>query len=38
MTPAEVDALAPEVYRAFVAHMAREASAVEHAAAKRARR
>jgi hypothetical protein len=37
MTPAEVEALAPEVYRAFVTHMDREATAVKRAAASRAR-
>jgi hypothetical protein len=38
MTPAEVDALPPEVYLAFVRHMDREATAVKRAAADRKRR
>ena len=37
MTPAEVDALEPEVYRAFVRHMEREAYEIKRAAAKRPR-
>jgi hypothetical protein len=38
MTPAEVDALADDVYDAFVRHMTREAREIAKSAAKHRRR